>query len=84
MHLWTMRLAPHRPACRGQRCALPTAPAFAHNLHSASYYIGKTKRNIQGAEVAEGRRGKPKARHSERSDESRFIDTLRFLAGGSE
>ena len=24
----------HRPACRGQRVALPTAPAFAHKLHS--------------------------------------------------
>lgn len=32
--LWTMRLAPHRQACRGQRCALPTAPAFAHKPHS--------------------------------------------------
>src|SRR4051812_22364339 len=29
-----MRLAPHRRACPGQRCALPTAPAFAHKLHS--------------------------------------------------
>ena len=28
-----MRCA-HRPACRGQRDALPTAPAFAHKLHS--------------------------------------------------
>ena len=28
-----MRFA-HRPACRGQRCALPTAPTFAHKLHS--------------------------------------------------
>ena len=25
---------PHRQACRGQRSALPTAPAFAHKLHS--------------------------------------------------
>ena len=24
----------HQPACRGQRCALPTAPTFAHKLHS--------------------------------------------------
>jgi hypothetical protein len=31
--LWTMRCA-HRPACRGQRFALPTAQAFAHKLHS--------------------------------------------------
>lgn len=28
-----MRCA-HRPACRGQRFALPTAPAFDHKLHS--------------------------------------------------
>jgi len=28
-----MRCA-HRPACRGQRFALPTAQAFAHKLHS--------------------------------------------------
>src|SRR5262245_43217943 len=33
--LSTMRLVPQRPACRGQRCALPTAPAFAHRLHRA-------------------------------------------------
>jgi hypothetical protein len=32
--LWTMRFA-HRPACRGQRgYTLPTAPTFAHKLHS--------------------------------------------------
>jgi len=28
-----MRFA-HRPACRGQRYALTTAPAFDHKLHS--------------------------------------------------
>ena len=31
--LWTMRCA-HRPACRGQRCALTTAPAFDHKVCS--------------------------------------------------
>jgi hypothetical protein len=30
--LWTMRFA-HRPACRGQRVALTTAPTFDHKLH---------------------------------------------------
>jgi hypothetical protein len=29
-----MRLAPHRRTCSGQRYAVPTAPAFAHKLHS--------------------------------------------------
>ena len=31
--LWTMRFA-HRSACRGKRCAFPTALTFAHKLHS--------------------------------------------------
>ena len=31
--LWTMRCA-HRPACRGQRFALTTAPTFDHKPHS--------------------------------------------------
>jgi hypothetical protein len=30
--LWTMRFA-HRPACRGQRVALTTAPTFDHKPH---------------------------------------------------
>ncbi|MVT28879.1 hypothetical protein GO496_11495 [Acidovorax citrulli] len=37
MHLWTMRCA-HRPACRGQRFALPTTQTFDHN-YTASYYL---------------------------------------------
>jgi hypothetical protein len=39
--LWTMRLAPHRRAGRGQRFALPTAPAFAHKLHRAPPPFGE-------------------------------------------
>lgn len=27
-------LAPQRRACRGQRCAFPTAPTFTYKLHS--------------------------------------------------
>nr|WP_167315817.1 hypothetical protein [Paracidovorax citrulli] len=37
VHLWTMRCA-HRPACRGQRFALPTTQTFDHN-YTASYYL---------------------------------------------
>jgi hypothetical protein len=58
--LWTMRLAPHRRACGGQRFALPTAPTFAHKLHRAPPPLDEQSEN--GKTSIQGDVRLPKAR----------------------
>jgi hypothetical protein len=51
--LWTMRFAHRRAWPDRQRCALPTAPAFVHKIHSLQSSLMKNpKPKLQGAALA--------------------------------